>query len=456
MYSRCFLWVSDSTRTQIGIEFRESTYVIGPKCNRPIKKDMVFSLSLGFQDIPDPKDNKKTYSLLLLDSIKTGQNGSAFLSDGMKTKNDVIFYFDAPEEKKKPTKQTNGKEKKIPSTSTRSNAIMKSKLRNENREQDQQVAEKRREHQRELAERRREAGLERFSDPNDSKGLGETKKRWKRFESYAREAMLPDHVKDLKIMVDHRKSTVILPLNGFMVPFHINTIKSAIKQEEGDYTVIRFMFVTPGQITGKKEDTPFEDANASFIRGLTYRSKDSSHFSQIHKDITELKKMSTKRETERKEMADVVEQDNLVESKRPIKLADTQLRPAFEGKRSPGDVEIHQNGIRWSSAARSDHKVDILFSNIKHFFFQPCDHELVVLVHVHLKSPIMIGKKKAKDITFSREVSEASFDETGNKKRRRRYDEDEIEDEQEELRHRSRLNKEFKAFADKVSDAVSR
>lgn len=96
-----------------------------------------------------------------------------------------------------------------------------------------------------------------------------------------------------------------------------------------------------------------------------------------------------------------------------------------------------------------------MFSNIKHLFFQPCDHELIVLIHCHLKSPIMIGKKKAKDITFVREVSEASFDETGNKKRRRRYDEDELEDEQEELRHRARLNKEFKTFADKISDAVS-
>jgi nucleosome binding factor SPN SPT16 subunit len=195
--------------------------------------------------------------------------------------------------------------------------------------------------------------------------------------------------------------------------------------------------------------------NASFIRALTYRSTDGGRFSAIHKEITELKKNATKRETERKEMADVVEQDNLIEHKRPLKLPDTHLRPNFEGKRSAGDVEIHQNGIRWSSHARSDHKVDILFSNIKHLFFQPCDHELVVLIHAHLKSPIMVGKKKSRDITFVREVSEASFDETGNKKRRRRYDEDEIEDEQEELRHRARLNKEFKAYADKISDAVS-
>lgn len=440
----------------IGIEFRESSYVIGPKCQRPIKKGMVFSLSLGFQDIPDPKDNKKTYSLLLLDTVKAGDNGSAFLSSGMKTKNDVIFYFDSPEEKKTSKKQANGKSPKKATRQTqpgRSNTVMKSKLRNENKEHDMEAANKRREHQRELAERRREAGLEKFADPNDNKNNNDNTKRWKRFESYPREAMLPDNVKDMKIMVDHRRQTIILPINGFMVPFHINTVKSAVKQEEGDYTVIRFMFVTPGQITGKKEDTPFEDVNASFIRGLTFRSTDSLRFSNIHKEITELKKNATKRETERKEMADVIEQDNLIEARKPLKLLDIYLRPQFEGKRSAGDVEIHQNGIRWSSNARSDHKVDILFSNIKHLFFQPCDHELIVLIHCHLKSPIMVGKKKAKDITFVREVSEASFDETGNKKRRRRYDEDEIEDEQEELRHRARLNKEFKSFSDKIADA---
>ena len=38
---------------------------------------------------------------------------------------------------------------------------------------------------------------------------------------------------------------------------------------------------------------------------------------------------------------------------------------------------------------------DILFSNVKHLFFQPCDKELLVIVHLHLRAPIMIGKKKA-------------------------------------------------------------
>lgn len=129
-----------------------------------------------------------------------------------------------------------------------------------------------------------------------------------------------------------------MPIHGYAVPFHINTLKSLIKQEEGDYTVLRFMFTTPGAITGKKEDTvrcfsrvrafvncvgltrlmivqPFEDPNATFIRGITYRSTDSFRFAELHKEISDLKKTATKRENERKELADVVEQDKLIEIK---------------------------------------------------------------------------------------------------------------------------------------------
>lgn len=106
------------------------------------------------------------------------------------------------------------------------------------------------------------------------------------------------------------------------------------------------MFTTPGAITGKKEDTvrclfffssrvrgladqrpithrpsrfvivqPFEDPNATFIRGITYRSTDSFRFAELHKEISDLKKTATKRENERKELADVVEQDKLIEIK---------------------------------------------------------------------------------------------------------------------------------------------
>jgi nucleosome binding factor SPN SPT16 subunit len=159
--------------------------------------------------------------------------------------------------------------------------------------------------------------------------------------------------------VDTNKRSFILPINGFAVPFHINTLKNVVKQEEGDYTVLRFMLVAPGQITGKKEDTPFEDPNATFIRGLTYRSTDNEHMNEVYKKVTDLKKAVLKREKDQAEKADVVDQDQLIEIKtrRPIKMLDISVRPSFDGKRQAGDVEIHTNGIRYQSTLRSDHRI---------------------------------------------------------------------------------------------------
>lgn len=127
----------------------------------------------------------------------------------------------------------------------------------------------------------------------------------------------------------------------------------------------------------------------------------------------------------------------------------------MEGKRVPGKVEIHQNGIRYQSPLNPHHRVDILFSNVRHLFFQPCEHELIVIIHIHLKDPIIIGnKKKTKDVQFYREATDIQFDETGNRKRKYRYgDEDEFEAEQEERRRRAELDRLFKGFAEKIAEA---
>lgn len=38
---------------------------------------------------------------------------------------------------------------------------------------------------------------------------------------------------------------------------------------------------------------------------------------------------------------------------------------------------------------------DIIYENIKHAFFQPAEKSLIVVIHFHLHSEIMIGKKKS-------------------------------------------------------------
>ena len=55
-----------------GIEFRESSLVIGPKNNAIVKKGMVFNINLGFADLENPEssdDRYKKYSLFLSDTV---------------------------------------------------------------------------------------------------------------------------------------------------------------------------------------------------------------------------------------------------------------------------------------------------------------------------------------------------------------------------------------------------
>ncbi|KAJ1339695.1 hypothetical protein BSLG_005728 [Batrachochytrium salamandrivorans] len=115
-----------------------------------------------------------------------------------------------------------------------------------------------------------------------------------------------------------------------------------------------------------------------------------------------------KRDAERLEMADLVEQASLMEVKgRRPRLPDVFVRPGLEGKRFPGDLEIHLNGLRYQSQLKSDQKIDILFSNVKHLF------------------PAV--------------------------RRRVNYgDEDELAQEQEERRKRLQLNREFQQFSERI------
>ncbi|KAI5451044.1 FACT complex subunit spt16 [Naganishia albida] len=452
-----------------GIDFRDSSYLINAKNERTLRENMVFNLSLGFQNLPDPKNKGKTYALLLTDTVRVGKETGILLTEGSRKVNEVMLDEEGDEsesEDERPAKNTKKPAEKEKSSRSRpsepaprgvvvGSKVLRAKTRNQGREVDETKTEKMKQHQRELHEMLKKKGLARFKS-GDGKA-GNEGKTFKTFESYKREEQLPNAIKHKRIYVDEPRNSVILPIYGFATPFHISTIKNVSKTEEGDYTVLRVNFQSPGQILGRKEDTPFEDPNATFIRSATFRSTDHAHMQKVSEQITNLRKAQNKRENDRKELADVVEQEKLIEIKgrRPHKLIDVHIRPALDAKRiAPGEVELHANGLRYY--AQNGNKVDILFSNIKHLFFQPCDNELHAIIHVHLKAPILLnGKKKAKDIQFIRETSDAMHDETGNKKRKTRYgDDDEIEQEQEDRRRRQLLNREFQGFAAKIQETA--
>lgn len=127
------------------------------------------------------------------------------------------------------------------------------------------------------------------------------------------------------------------------------------------------------------------------------------------------------------------------------------MRPVVANRKTQGNLEAHSNGLRFISTRNEI--VDVMYNNIKYAIYQPCENEIMVLIHFHLKNPIMIGKKKHSDVQFFTEVVEAS--QAVDNSRRSMYDPDEMDDEHRERQLRKKLNQAFKEFCKKV-DAVAK
>jgi len=342
----------------------------------------------------------------------------------------------------------------------------------------------------ELMKRRNEERIRQIAKEGRNKGGDDEKDQVDELETYKRTSSYPDSVQPNQVKVDMANQCVILPICGNPVPFHISTIKNIVMPDDDTATLLRINFYTAGMAVGK--DAPANMAKlvakyapyASFIRELTFRSLDghnltlvSDFFSSVQCDacflgflsschdfyfflsaqafrqISELRKRARQKEIQKEEEATLVEQEKLVRTKneRVPRLSELTMRPVVAGRKTQGNIEAHTNGIRFISN-RSE-IVDIMYSNIKYAIFQPCENEIMVLIHFHLKNPIMIGKKKHSDVQFFTEVVDAS--QAVDNSRRSMYDPDEMDDEQKERQLRKRLNQAFKDFCKKV-DAVAK
>lgn len=79
--------------------------------------------------------------------------------------------------------------------------------------------------------------------------------------------------------------------------------------------------------------------------------------------------------------------------------------------------------------------------------FQPCDGEMIIVLHFHLKNAIMFGKKRHTDVQFYTEVGEITTD-LG--KHQHMHDRDDLYAEQMEREMRHKLKTAFKNFIEKV------
>ena len=314
--------------------------------------------------------------------------------------------------------------------------------------------------QMELMERRNEDRVREIARQNSKKrGKGAEEDMAEELETYRTPRDYPPNVQPNQVKVDMANQCVILPVFGNPIPFHISTIKNVVLPDPDNATLLRINFYTAGIALGK--DAPVNMAKlvqkyapyASFIREMTFRSLDGNNLVAAFRQISELRKRARAKEIRESEELNLVKQEKLIRTKneRVPRLSDLTMRPVFAGRKTQGNLEAHTNGLRFIST-RSE-VVDIMYNNIKYAIFQPCENEIMVLVHFHLKNAIMVGKKKHMDVQFFTEVVDAS--QAVDNGRRSMYDPDEMDDEQRERTLRKRLNSAFRDFCKKV-DAVAK
>ena len=210
---------------------------------------------------------------------------------------------------------------------------------------------------------------------------------------------------------------------------------------------LRFNFFLPiGGVVGIIKIPPAKD-NTIYIKELIYRMENTGGEPEVSKQIKELQKKMKMIADEQRNKEDMVDQVKLIinKNKKPL-LRDLQARP-YHIKKIKGILECHINGFRYT--ASKGEVIDVIFSNIKNAFFQPCEKEVFAALHFRLHEPIMIGKKKTDDVQFYAEIGSITEDVD----RRNKHEEDSDEEERERIA-RKKLDKEFQAFIKACEEVI--
>jgi len=286
--------------------------------------------------------------------------------------------------------------------------------------------------------------------PSGPSGPVDTPVAYKSADAYPQSGGAP--LRTNLTVVDGKAEAVLVPVFGRLVPFHISTVKNVTMNEESGYWFLRLTFVAP-PATAAFPLPKEAQADDHFIKELTLKAKGmATNLKNTFRLIKELRKRVQTREKEILLKKDLVTQEplQLIRTGKVHRMRDVYVRPNVGGKKASGELQLHSNGLRFQ-APRGE-KLDLNFKNMKLAFFQPAQKEVLVLIHFHLHDPIMIGKKKTKDVQFYVEVMEASY--SLDAARRSGADPDELEEEQRERQYRNRMNAEFQTFVKRVEEGA--
>ena len=448
----------------IGLELRESSISLGPKFRgsaQRVTAGQCFNLQIALADLTneEAKEGSKArkWAIMIADTVLISPAGAApeVLTNSVKKGvKDIAYQINDVDED-----DTNEAKKQsnimTAATMSEGGVVLGAKTRYDLGGVSNEDA--RRRLQATLAEKKNRETHARLIGAQQAGINGGKGGSTSEFTSYKSISDLPVPRSDnYVIAVDRDAESILLPVQGNLVPYHITTIKSVSMTQDSGASFIRINFnspTAPGAIAANATypaNIKFPDL--CFLREISYRTSDGKHANYIVQEMRALKRMVTQRESEKAERATLVRQERLVLSHgRVHRLVGLWMLPTFGGRggRKAGTLEAHTNGMRYVGA-KADEQVDVIYSNIKFAFFQPAKREIKTLIHFHLHNPIMVGKKKTKDVQFFMEIMEAVQNlDVG---RRSMYDPDEIEEEQRDRERERRIHKEFSGFCRKVQD----
>jgi nucleosome binding factor SPN SPT16 subunit len=438
----------------IGIAYYIPEYEINANNDTTITKNMGFCIHVGFKDVDDTNKandaQRKQFSLLIADTYLVGDETTPLTTAKMSYDDNSYTLEDEDEdEDQKPSNNDlmdlTGDDVRLTRTREKQGSLQNAEDRRK-KQQDEILVKKQNEFKRRSKDKNKGGDKESFSvDAKLAKG---------EIFSYKSVNDYPKDLKRNRIHIDPKRETVMLPINSTHVPFHIATIKNVSKADEGDYMILRINFKTAQQNFGQTYAPAKLFPSATFIKEISYRSKNPENLSKALREIQDLRKRITQREKDINEKGKEIQQGALEIRKgvKPVRLPEVYMRP---GKKAVGVLECHENGLRFTPQGNpkgGPGRIDILFTNIKHAFFQAAtSKDIIVLLHFHLHNPIMIGKKAHLDVQFYTEVVE-EYDQLVGKFRRSTSDAESIEEEARERALKAKLNKNFQIFTSAVEE----
>lgn len=426
----------------IGLEYTNTKLLITEDNNELFQEGNTLNIILSLENLKKESSNK-IYSLQIADTIvlKKENKKENFTEDVSKELSDIYYNIEESDEDK-------SKELNENNIITDNDRII---TRHMGMKTDERLLnlEKRKQHQKELLKRKNEEFRNKLLNHSADlrKEIEETKVNYSHVKSYDNINQFPIDIKQGKIFIDKKNYTIFFPIFKKMVPFHVSLIKNPSKTEDNQYTVLRINFIVPGSTVDFGE---LKGKNPVFVRELSYKSKNKAEIQNILLQIRELSKNYKSKLQENKEKSDLVAQEHLIINKgKRILLNDVSIRPTITGtgKKIIGVLEAHTNGVRFVS--NKGEKVEIIYKNIKHAFLQPCENELIALIHFYLKNPIIVGKKKSLHVQFYKEAG-TQADDLDNRRKLNDYEEYEIELREQQMR--KKINKEFLTFTEKIEE----